>query len=156
MQSANLALQLLAQGAIEGAKRLVHEQQAGLEYQGARERHPLLLAAGQLRRQTPAEAYQADAFERGFGPPPCFRLRHAPHAQRKRDVAQRRHMGKQRVVLEHDADATLFRWKVHHAAAVQHDVALVGGDESRDHHQRRGLAGAGRAQEGDEFACRKL
>ena len=61
-------------------------------------------------------------------------------------------MGKERIVLEHDADPTLFRRQVHDAAAVQDDVAVVGGGEAGDDHQGCRLSRAGRAEEGHKLA----
>ena len=51
-----LELHLAAELEVERAERLVEQQHGGLVDQGAREGHPLLLAAGELRRPTRAEA----------------------------------------------------------------------------------------------------
>ena len=47
LQGAELVAHLRAQPRIEVAERLVEQQHLGLEHQGAGDRHPLLLAAGQ-------------------------------------------------------------------------------------------------------------
>ena len=44
LQLAKLDLELLPELAVEGAERLVEKQDLGLEHEGARQRHPLLLA----------------------------------------------------------------------------------------------------------------
>ena len=64
MQAAHLELQVLAQLLVERAQRLVHQQQARLEDDGAGERHPLLLAAGELARIALAVARQMNQLER--------------------------------------------------------------------------------------------
>ena len=51
VQLLQLDLHVLAQLLVERAERLVHQHQLRLEHQRARQRHALLLAAGELRRQ---------------------------------------------------------------------------------------------------------
>ena len=51
LQRAELVAHLRAQPRVEVAERLVEQQHLGLEHQRARDRHPLLLAAGQRRRR---------------------------------------------------------------------------------------------------------
>jgi hypothetical protein len=48
LQLFQLDFHVLAQLEIERAQRLVEQQQRGLEHEAPRDRHPLLLAAGQL------------------------------------------------------------------------------------------------------------
>jgi hypothetical protein len=48
LEVADLLAHLHAQAGVEVRQRLVEEQQAGLDDDGARERDPLLLAAGEL------------------------------------------------------------------------------------------------------------
>ena len=48
MQHLDLDLHALAQLAVEGAQRLVHQQHGRMKDQGAGKRHALLLAAGKL------------------------------------------------------------------------------------------------------------
>ena len=91
VQAANLGLQLLPQRAIKRAERLVHQQQTGLENEGAGERHPLLLTTGKLRRQTAPKLTETDAIEDRSAS--VWPRGTAAHAQRKGHVAQSRHMG---------------------------------------------------------------
>ena len=48
VQAADLEAHLLAQVGVEIGQRLVEQQRLGLDHQRARQRHALLLAAGQL------------------------------------------------------------------------------------------------------------
>ena len=51
----DLELHLLAQIPVEGAERLVHEEESGVEHEGAGEGDPLLLASGELPGQAVAQ-----------------------------------------------------------------------------------------------------
>ena len=64
MQMAHLDLHLLAQLLVEGRQRLVHQQDARLEDDGAGQRHALPLAAGQLVHLALAEPRELDHVER--------------------------------------------------------------------------------------------
>ena len=76
-----LDLELAAELQVERAQRLVEQQDGGLQRQRPRQRHALLLAAGELADAAPLEARQADeaqeASRRGrrSPPPPCRGLR---------------------------------------------------------------------------------
>src|SRR5947207_1919282 len=59
-QAADLRLHGLAQLAVERAERLVEQQQARVEDDGASQRHALLLAARELPRQAGVVARQLD------------------------------------------------------------------------------------------------
>ena len=60
----DLELQRLAELPVEGAERLVHEQQPRLEDDGPGEGDPLLLAARQLARIAVAEVVELDERQR--------------------------------------------------------------------------------------------
>ena len=57
-------------------------------------------------------------------------------------------------MLEHQADATLARRHAVHRAAVDDDVAGIDELQAGEHAQQRGLAGARRTQQRQEFARR--
>ena len=59
----DLVLHLFAQLLVEGAQRLVHQHQIGLEHQGAGNGDALLLAARQLARAAVAHLRQFDELE---------------------------------------------------------------------------------------------
>ena len=61
-------------------------------------------------------------------------------------------MRKQRVALEHDAEATLVRLHVRNVAAIERDAPARRFDEARDHLQRGGFAAAGRPEQRNELA----
>ncbi len=96
-----LALHLAAQGHVEGAQRLVEQQDRRLDDQCAGQRHALPLAAGELVDATRAEAREPDQgqcrldLRRALGP------RHAPHGQTEADIAGDRQVREQGIVLEH-------------------------------------------------------
>ncbi len=77
---------------------------------------------------------------------------HILHAQAELDVLRHRLVRKQRVALEHHAEAAVARLDVVDHAAVDPDLARGRILEARDHAQRRGLAAAGRADEHHELA----
>ena len=56
----DLELEGLAELPVQRSERLVHEQETRLEHDGARQRDPLLLAAGKLPRIPIAEAIELD------------------------------------------------------------------------------------------------
>ncbi len=92
---------------IEGRERLVEQQQTGLREQGAAQRHPLPLAAGQRG---------GCAFEQGFEIQPAHHLLEAQPPLRERhapitvfQIAAHPQMGKQPAVLKHHAHPTLMR-----------------------------------------------
>ena len=73
-----LDLQFLAQLAIERPRGLVEQQDVGLEDDGARQRHALLLAAGELRRAPVLQAlrrtcFKASSARRRASAPPILR-----------------------------------------------------------------------------------
>jgi hypothetical protein len=113
-----------------------------LEHHGTGQRHPLLLAARELVRLLALVARQPDQLEhlahgaRDRGPVAAL------HPQTIGHVLEYREMGKQRVVLEHEADAALVGQDVRDVAAADQDGALVGLLEARDHAQGRRLAAA--------------
>jgi hypothetical protein len=59
----------------------------------------------------------------------------------------------QGIVLEHHADVALVRREVVDRLAVELDAAVGRHLESREHHQRGGLAGAGWPEERQELAA---
>ena len=75
------------------------------------------------------------------------------HLQAERHVARYRHVAEQRVVLEHQSDAAFARRNALHRASVDHHVAGIDELQASEHPQQRGLAGAGRSQQRQEFAA---
>ena len=151
MNVLDLVLHLLTELLVERAQRLVHQYQIGLEDQCAGNCDPLLLAARELGRTPPSEAGELDHLQRLLDPPVRLVARHATHLQGKEEVLLHRHVGEQRVVLEHHADATLVRRDVVDRPAVENDLAVGRGLEPGEHHQACRLARAGRPEHGQEL-----
>jgi hypothetical protein len=152
MNALELNLHLLAQILVERAQRLVEQEHVGVEHEAARQRHPLLLAAGQLARVAVGEPKQAHQLEHALGACLDVGSRKAPHLERKHHVLRRRHVREQRVVLEHHTDIALVGPAQGKVTAVELDRAAGRIFEAGDHQERCGLAGAAGAQEGDELA----
>ncbi len=68
------------------------------------------------------------------------------------DVARNRHVGKQRVALEHHVDRPPVRRRRRQVRAVEQHAAFARCFEPGDHAQQRALAAARRAEEREEFA----
>ena len=78
VQAPDLELHLLAQLLVERAERLVHQHELRLEHERARDRDPLLLAAGELRRPAAAEPAELHHVERALDPRARSRSRAMP------------------------------------------------------------------------------
>src|SRR5437016_14493142 len=92
---AELALNLLeldlhrsAQVPVERRERLVEQQHLGTNDERARERNPLLLAAGELTRLTILQAPKLDQCKGLSGPPCNLRLGDAPHLEAVADIGR--------------------------------------------------------------------
>src|SRR5690606_20606622 len=107
LDTLDLDLHLLAQVLVEGAERLVEKEQRGFENECAGQRHTLLLSSRKLLGIALAETSEADQRQHLLCLLQALASAHATHLQREIDVLHRRLMGKQRVVLEDDADIAL-------------------------------------------------
>src|SRR5262245_1966010 len=151
-----LDLHLLAQVLVEGAERLIEQEHVRVEDEAAREGNALLLAAGQLARMLVGEGPQADQVKDLAHALGLARARKPAHAQWKGHVALDRHVGEQRVVLEDDTDVALVRLAARQILAAELDDAAGRLLEAGDHHERRRLSGAARAEQGEELALRDV
>ena len=159
---ANLALDALqfhlhvdAQRLVERGERL-QQQHARLRHDGAGERHALALAAGKLVRAAAAQLSELHQIERA-----CHRGLNvgsgfAPHRKAEGDIIGNAHIGKQRIVLEHHADAALFDRNALDTFAADDDAAGIGEVEAGDQPQQRGLSRSGRSKKGVETAVGKV
>ncbi|MNM42719.1 hypothetical protein D3C81_535640 [compost metagenome] len=145
-------LHVFTQLFVECAERFVHQHQLRLEHQRAGQCHTLLLTAGQLRRVTLGEGVELDHAQDFFDPVADVAFVQTAHGQRERQVLGDRHVREQRVILEHHADVTLVRRHVVDGAPGQQDFTRSRCFETGEHHQAGGLAGAGRPEQGEEFA----
>ena len=148
--------EVLADLGVERAERLVEQQHARLDGERAGEGHPLLLAAGELRRIAAAEAAELDDVEqlldapRDLGP----RRPQAPRTDLEAvgDVVGHRHVAEQRVMLEDEADAPLLNRERARVLAVEGERARGHRLQPGDQAEKRGLARAGRPEQRQKFA----
>ena len=132
-----------ARGRIERRQRLVQQQRLRLQRKRPRQRHPLPLAAGQPRRAGSRQVPDPDPLEQRIDVGAVGAVG---------DVLAHRHVREQRVVLEHEPATAPLRRQIAPVAepevAVALDAAARGRIEPRDQAQQRGLAGTGRADDG--------
>ena len=149
--AADLGAQLVAQLGVEMGDRLVEQRHGGPLDEGARERDPLLLAAGQLGRQPRTqvaylEEIQQDVDAADVGPATVRR------DQRRHHVLPHRQVRIKRVGLEHVGDAA--RGRRNRGDIPPGDAAdtRVRCLETRDDPAERRLAGSRRTGDGKQFA----
>jgi len=152
LQGLELLLHLLAELEVQRPQRLVEQQHLGLVDQGPGQRHPLLLAAGELVGSAflhPGQPHHPG----GLGHPPAELGALDPaHPQPELDVLADGHVGEEGVGLEHGVDRPAVRRR--HADFLTEDAqAPLGGQvQPGDHAQRGGLAASRRAEQGEELA----
>ena len=106
LQFAQLDAHALPQLRVEIRERLVQQEQLRFSHERARQREPLLLAAGELRRGAFLEALQPDESKRFRDHPPRLSPRRGlrADAERERDVLEHAHVRPDRVGLEDHPD----------------------------------------------------
>ena len=147
-----LELGLAAQLLVERGERLVEQQHARPLDQRARERDALALAAGELMRLAPLEAFEPHERQHLGNARGDLLLRQAVLLQPEGDIARDGEMRKQRVALEHHVDRPPVRRHAGQILAVEQDAARVRRLEAGEHAQQRGLAAAGRPEQREELA----
>ena len=152
LDALELDLEALAQLEVEGAERLIEEQDVGLVDERSSERDSLLLAARQLIRAALLVAGQVDLFQDLGGPSADLAPGDAASLQPEADVARDIEVGEQGVALEDHVHRALVRWLPADVATAKLDRARGGEVEPADHPQGRRLAAAGRAEEREELA----
>jgi hypothetical protein len=151
-----LASQAQADLGVQRGERLVEEEDRRTARQRPRERHPLLLPAGELVREATLEPVQADELDHLRHALPDLRLPPAGDPQPEGDVVGHRHRGEQGIGLEDDPDAPLARRdRVDHAAVEQH-LPAIRTLESGDQAERGGLPAPRPADHGDELTVRDV
>ncbi|MNT15673.1 hypothetical protein D3C72_1507410 [compost metagenome] len=135
-------LHAVAQFFIERPHRLVEEQQFRAFCQASCQRHALTLAAGKLMRLTFRKllhVHQAQHFRHARGD---FRFRQLVLLEAKGNVLLHRHVGKQRVGLEHHIDRAFIRWNAGEVDTIQHNLSGRRLFKSGQHAQQRGFPAA--------------
>ncbi len=148
-----LDVHLPAQDLVEGAERLVEQQEPWLGDQGAGNGNPLPHAAGKLRGQGTLEALEADELDQAADALPCRRP--AQHVERQGDVALDRAPGQQSRVLEGDPELAAAGDGNGALAADRHLPGIRDVQPGRQA-QDGGLAAAGGADQGGEGAGRAV
>src|SRR5581483_78528 len=140
---------------VEVAGRLVGKDDFGIVDERAGDAHPLLLTAGEMRRQVMRALAQANArqrFER------FLLIGHAVEVLREHDVLQRGQVGDQMELLEDEANLFGAHARQVRGAegskilSVQPDLARGGPIQTADQVDQRGFSRAGRAHDGDPLA----
>ena len=137
---------------VERAERLVHQEHTRPEDERPGQGHALLLAARELARQPALVAGEPDQLQRFPDAAEDFRARRLANLQGERDVVEDGEMREHRVALEDHAQFAPLRGQRGHRRAVHEHLAARGIGEARHHHERRGLAGAAGAEQGEEGA----
>jgi hypothetical protein len=148
-EGVDLAPHLHPQRRVEVRERLVEQEHAGAGSERPGQRHALLLAAGQRRRQPVAEAGEPDEGEGLVDAAAAvgIALRDAVA-----DVPLDGHVREQRPVLEHHPDVAALRRHGRDVAPADDDRAGVGPLEPGEDPQQRRLAAARRSEQGDDRA----
>ncbi|MGY4489097.1 hypothetical protein ACVWWR_008288 [Bradyrhizobium sp. LM3.2] len=141
---------------IERGERLVEQEDLRLGDQRAGERHALLLAAGELGRQSAGIGAHCDELEQFAGTLVPDSAVDAAHFQGKRNIVEHGQVRKQRVRLEHHRRTALGGLEVGDVLRAKDDVAFADRLVARDHAQGRSLAAAGGAEQAAIGACRDL
>jgi hypothetical protein len=159
VEATDLVAHLLAQVGVEVGERLVQQEHGRLHHDGAREGHPLLLAARQLCRVPVGELTQAHHVEDAGHARAHLVAREAAHLEAEGHVLGHRHVRPDGVALEdHRHGAFLGRERGRRRrddAAVHLDRALAGRQEARDHPERGGLAAPRGPEQREELAGRQ-
>ena len=144
---------------VEIAGRLVGDEQGRPGDDGARDRHALLLAAGELGRRVVLAADKADLGQRFHREVMTLAGGDAAIDQRQFDILHRGGARQEIVALEDEADIEIAQ----HGAAVAVETASIDAHETvgsgrrcveaADDVHRRRLARAGRTHDGDEFTA---
>jgi hypothetical protein len=153
LERLQLHLERLAQLGVQRAERLVQQQHRRLQHQRPGQRHPLLLAAGELRRPAALEPLQPDQLQRRGDPAPGLGARHVLEAQAEGDVVVHVHEREQRVALEDGVDLALVGRGAGHVDPVEEDAAGARLLEPGDQPQGGRLAAAGGSQQGEQLAA---
>ena len=151
LEALQLALHLLAQLQVEGRKRLVEQQHAGLGRQRTGQRHALLLAARELGGPAAGKPLEPHHGQ-GLGNPDAdLRRRPLAHLEPEGDILRDVQMGKQRIALEHRIDRPLLRREGGHILRADADAARRRRLEAGDEAKQGRLAAARGAQQGEEL-----
>ena len=148
--------ELLANLRVESTEGLVEEEDARLDREGAGEGDALALAAGELLGVALVEAGKLDEVEE-LHRAPADLLARRPGLSRtnlepERDVLEHRHVAKERIGLEDEADVAILHGLGRCVLVAKEDAAGGRRLEAGDETQERRLPRARGAEEGDQLA----
>ena len=105
------------------------------------------------RFSKPRELHQIEQLERAALDLLAARAaRPRTDAKAEADIVEHSHVAEQRVALEHEADIALLHGELERVLAVEQHAAGGRHVEAGEDAEQRRLAGAGRAEQGDELA----
>src|SRR5215471_727601 len=107
-----------------------------------------------MARELVTLVWELDEIERRLDAPTDLLALDAAHLQGEGYISGNGHVRKERVVLVDHAEVATVRGQRGDVDAPDAHFAVIGGDEPRDHHQRRRLARATGTEEGNEFSRR--
>ena len=136
---------------VQGAERFVEQEHAWVQHERARERHALLLSTGKLVRLAPFEAVEANQGERFADPASFLLLLHVREVEAEGDVVLDGEVREERVVLEYGVDRPSVRRTFRDVGPSEQDPSGRGLFEARDEAERRRLATARGAEQGEEL-----
>ncbi len=144
--------QFVAAIRVDRRERLVEQQDARLGGERPRERHALLLTAGQHRGRPVGDGAQADLFQQRGGAGAAPGSADAPQPQREGDVLGGAQVREQTWLLEDEADAAPVRRSTVDLDAVDEHRADRRHGQAGDRAKQRRLPGAGRPEQDCELA----
>ena len=145
-------LRMFAQLLVQRRQGFIQKQKLRLPRQCARQGDPLALAAGNLVRLAVAELGQLHEVQHFPNAVLALCLGHLLVLEAVGDVLFHRHVGEQRIALEHHVNRTFIGRNPGHVLPVDEDAPLGRGLEACEHPQERGLAAAGAAKKGEDLA----
>ena len=154
LQPADLRAHVEAQPRIEVGQRLVEQQHAGAADQGPRQRHALLLAAGEVGGQALEQVLDLEHGRDFAHPPANSRTRLPLDLEREGDVVEHVHVRIEGVGLEHHADVAPLRGPTGDVLVAEEDPPVIDDVQPAHGEQRRGLAAARRAEQREHLAVR--
>ena len=152
LEAGDLGPHLDAQLGVEVGQRLVHQERRRLAHDRPAHRHPLALAAGELPGLAVEVRLELEDRRRLAHPAVDLGPRDPGQLEGEADVVEHRHVGVQRVVLEHHRDVPVLGLDVVDDPVA--DPQLAAGDrlQTGDHAQGGRLPAAGRSDEHEELA----
>jgi len=142
------------QFAVQSAQRFVQEQDPRLIDDGPGDGHALLLAAGQVDDVGMFIAVEVDQFQGITNLVADIVAGLAVDFRTEGDIFGDVHMGKKRIILEHRIDLAPVRRQLGDIGSLKEDAPFIRRLKAGNEAERRRLAAAAGAEEGDKFIFR--